>query len=725
MQRPILQYCNPFFRLTFDRFTTSQLSSITILTKNFIVSDDNLATLINGFNFVPKCKYVNKKLILSQIDDFIRRVQWRSILGPVSDDCRFGIHKSEAYPSIKSLSKRILKWSKEIRCGTKRLLFRNDERFPQDDTKLLQSVENIKSMENIIIKKADKGSSWCILNKNLYENEVARLLSDTNTYSQVTRPKFLYLYHRIKMIVDVLRKKRYINTNEKLFLMENERGRSRKFYLLPKIHKNEWIIPAILPPGRPIITDTKSVSQNFSKYIDYFLQKITQHLPTYLQNSEDLKVEIDNISLPKNCLIFTLDVKDLYTSLPLEKIIKLTKIYFQLFPDNSRPDSYIYALLPHLLYNNEFIHNQTCYTQNHGISMGRAFSPSFANMYMFYWESKLLLSSNDKPLFWRRYIDDIFGIWAGDENSLIKFVEFANNLDPFIKLTLKYSFHEISFLDMLIKKSSDNNQLKTSVYFKPTETFTILNKGSNHPKHIFGGIVTSQILRWIRLCSNKDDFDRICRFVFSRWKNHGYTHSFLSNIRASVVKNLNLQEWNFGFHKCFNCSVCQYAVETTQFYNVQTNKLFRIIGSFDCRTKNTIYVVNCKKCSKKYVGQTSRETHNRMTAHIRSIYSDIKCPVGDHFKVCRVENFQFLVLYKINNTNKRLLKELHWIKRLKSREPLGLNNNENMSNFPIHCALPFHKKCFPILSFIKSKCNEYQINMQTCYKRNRNLTEML
>ena len=82
------------------------------------------------------------------------------------------------------------------------------------------------------------------------------------------------------------------------------------------------------------------------------------------------------------------------------------------------------------------------------------------------WDEKLL-EYERKPFFYKRYIDDGFGIWDEDLKSLQYFQEYANNIHENIKIQLRWSRNQVEFLDTLVKH--DNGHIYTDVYVKPTD----------------------------------------------------------------------------------------------------------------------------------------------------------------------------------------------------------------------------------------------------------------
>ena len=104
---------------------------------------------------------------------------------------------------------------------------------------------------------------------------------------------------------------------------------------------------------------------------------------------------------------------------------------------------------------------------------------------------------------------------------------------------------------------------------------------------------------------------------------------------------------------------------------------FPIFGGLNCFSKNIIYVIECKACGDKYVGETGRCLKDRMLNHISDINRNKDGPVSRHFNdadnICfGVEENMFLYLIKQipdqGNAHRtkslRPKRELHWIKTL-------------------------------------------------------------
>ena len=133
--------------------------------------------------------------------------------------------------------------------------------------------------------------------------------------------------------------------------------------------------------------------------------------------------------------------------------------------------------------------------------MGTKMAPPYANIFMSDIEETLTHDCKQRLSLWKRFIDDIFFLWVGTQESLDAFITHANNFHDTIKFTFDYSKTHANFLDTTIYRDS-NNSLQTKLYRKPTDKNLILHYSSHHPHHIKRNIIYSQALRYKRIISN-------------------------------------------------------------------------------------------------------------------------------------------------------------------------------------------------------------------------------
>ena len=100
--------------------------------------------------------------------------------------------------------------------------------------------------------------------------------------------------------------------------------------------------------------------------------------------------------------------------------------------------------------------------------------------------------------FYKRFIDDGFGLWTGSLEMLEKFTEYANSIHRNIKIELRYSMEKIEFLDTWVHL--EKGKVYTSLYRKPTDMQLYLHKTSNHPSCTKSGLAYGLGLRLRRIC---------------------------------------------------------------------------------------------------------------------------------------------------------------------------------------------------------------------------------
>ena len=103
-----------------------------------------------------------------------------------------------------------------------------------------------------------------------------------------------------------------------------------------------------------------------------------------------------------------------------------------------------------VLKENSFQFNGKNYLQIHGTAMGTKMAVSFANLFMSAVETKILNESTEKPLVWKRYIDDVFSLWNTNIEDINGFIEQANRHHPTIKFTAEICMYLFVYAGLYI-----------------------------------------------------------------------------------------------------------------------------------------------------------------------------------------------------------------------------------------------------------------------------------
>ena len=85
-------------------------------------------------------------------------------------------------------------------------------------------------------------------------------------------------------------------------------------------------------------------------------------------------------------------------------------------------------MLQLILKENSFQFNGKHYLQTHGTATGTKMAVVFANIFMSGIETEIIRLSSNKPLVWKRYIDDIFSLWNIDKKDIGSFIELKRTI---------------------------------------------------------------------------------------------------------------------------------------------------------------------------------------------------------------------------------------------------------------------------------------------------------
>ena len=279
-----------------------------------------------------------------------------------------------------------------------------------------------------------------------------------------------------------------------------------KFYGIPKVHKKFTNIP----PVRPIIAQTTSPLTPSARLIDHVLQPLAQSYSDYLHNSTVLIKILQDMSIPEEAVLVTIDVTNLYPSIPQTECLQI--IYDEMYKRRHLvlmdPNLIIQLLQVNVNYN-YFSYAGLCFQQTHGTAMGAAFSPTIANIFLSVTLSRFLQTQETKPVLLTRYIDDIFVIWPKKE-TIHNFLSELNKFHPNLDFTHACSEATIDFLDLTIYKGPHfpaTQILDIKTFQKPQNLYQYLEFTSAHPKHVFKSIIIGECKRYLR--SNTHDQKRM------------------------------------------------------------------------------------------------------------------------------------------------------------------------------------------------------------------------
>ena len=388
--------------------------------------------------------------------------------------------------------------------------------------------------------------------------------------------------------------------------------------------------------------------------------------------------------------------------------------------------------------------------------MGTKVAPTYAIIFMNWFEEKYVYTYKQKPRVWFRFIDDVWGVFRGTESEMKEFIDHLNRVHESIKFTAEYSKKQVVFLDMITMVDS-TKRISTTLYVKPTDNHGYLDFSSSHPIHNKTSIPYSQFLRIKHNCSEWEYFAehslKMCIHLSLRGYPNDLIYSSLMRVagmeredliraqpkkssekkqifciidfnpynpdiktiinkhwpileRSSSTRSLLDYNITVGYRKPKNlgdilcrtdisqislneknnlplcpllgrCGHCPRLNKTGRIMSHSTGHKYKTHRKITCRSSNLIYCIECKWCSKQYVGQTKNQLSVCMNNHISSIKNHMDTPLARHMnrehsvEVKPPIKVTILQLMRTENSHQRDKWENIWIARLNSISRLG------------------------------------------------------
>ena len=178
-----------------------------------------------------------------------------------------------------------------------------------------------------------------------------------------------------------------------------------------------------------------------------------------------------------------MDETSLYTYIPQEEGMTTVCNAYDIFYTNNPPitTNYLKEMLRLILQENPFQFIGKEYLQIHGTATRTKMTVSFAKIFMAKIETEIINYCTEKPLVWKRYIDDVFSLWNTSKEEVNTFIEQAEISDK-----------EITFIDTRIYKGArfeKESILDTRTHFKLSETFQYTHFKSCHLPGVKKGFI--------------------------------------------------------------------------------------------------------------------------------------------------------------------------------------------------------------------------------------------
>ena len=293
-----------------------------------------------------------------------------------------------------------------------------------------------------------------------------------------------------------------------------------KFRMSLKAHKNPWKM-------RPIVCCAGTMLNMLSRWLDYWLQQTKPFIATYIKDSGQLLDLLQNLGpLPPNARLFTADANSMYTNIDTDHALKVISEWLESIIDQLPPNFPLPAVIDAMaivMRNNLFEWGDKHFLQLLGTAMGTSSAVMWANTY--YWtheKSKLIPAYHHCLLLFRRFVDDMFGVWIGSDEE---WISFKNDVSNFGILTWEFEERcsSLAFLDLTI--NIEGNRITTKTYQKALNLYQYIPPTSEHPKSMMKGIIHGLLRNYHRQNTKVNDYYNMATKLYERHVARGWDKS--------------------------------------------------------------------------------------------------------------------------------------------------------------------------------------------------------
>ena len=257
------------------------------------------------------------------------------------------------------------------------------------------------SDDTLVIRQADKGSGFVILDREDYIEKQNAELKDSKTYKQTDEDLTKQINSKVRRLVNKMYKQGVISSELRQYLLPSicHPGRLKGN---PKIHT----------AGNPMRTIISGIGTATEKVAEGELEEFVVRSPSYIQDTTYFINQVkDIIDLPDDTILFCFDVCKLYPSIPKEEGSEACKEAVASPKTKGIRDEDVISIMRLMLENNNFQFNGQHYLQVDGTTIGSRLGKIYVYTYMRK-KDEQLLQFPQKPYLYKRYIDDGIGIWT-------------------------------------------------------------------------------------------------------------------------------------------------------------------------------------------------------------------------------------------------------------------------------------------------------------------------
>ena len=421
--------------------------------------------------------------------------------------------------------------------------------------------------ELVFVTKADKGGAILIIDVDVVRSKLEEQLHNEDKFEELG----IDAEKHLEEVTDVVRivvvemeaegnitakdRERITGLNNNLNMRHAHILKTQSPYVYPlyKIHKLsvDDIQEKKIPPTRLVHASKFGPLYRLEKWLSPILTKVSRSYckDEYLLDTDDLLAQVNdyNRSLEdtplkerEELLLFTLDVEALYPS--IRKDLALESLQEALLEDTTIDEATGEAVnaFIQIIFGYSYVTFQgRCFCSKDGIPTGGCTSRQLADctLYRLFKILRPRLSLWEFIRLWKRFIDDIFGLWRGSKAQFEAFVvELNKAAAPYGIKFGDYSVGtSVNFLDVTLSLNPAG-LIDYRLYTKPTDSRLYLKTDSFHPKHVFDSVALSQMLRILNRNSSEEGQARDLTKLEEDLMRSGHTNNALQKHKEKAME---------------------------------------------------------------------------------------------------------------------------------------------------------------------------------------------
>ncbi|XP_035433678.2 uncharacterized protein LOC118265072 [Spodoptera frugiperda] len=462
------------------------------------------------------------------------------------------------------------------------------------------ALKAIQNNEDIIVLQSYKENVIVVINKSDYINQIKHLLNNEKLYKPMSYNTKAQTHH-LQTVSD--------GTNgefEKLYKPAPQKP--PVLYGSPIMREDKVLL-------QPIVRQINSPNYNLARHMAQVLQPLVEQSANFVKDSRHFVEIIKDIKLEPNDIMVNLNVQALFSNISIMECLNIVQNKLE----SNRMSSNYMQLLRNLLTGNCFLFQDKCYLQIDGLTMGNPVTPILANLWMEYFEAKVLRQDPNIIKVWKRNVDEIFCIFTGSQQDIERYIMNLNSINANMKFTYKMETDRtLAFLGIELSVRADGT-LSHGVYWKSTAAGRFPNATSHHHPRLLQSKITSLKTRLHDLCDSEhleQELDNLYKVLpkngyqmngrFKQLKKCGQPQGKRQPIYLPYIQGVTDKIGSLLVRKYSIPTIYQRGTTIKQLVSKPKNDL-RL-------QKPGIYKIKCS-CGMYYIGRTGRPIATRFKEH--------------------------------------------------------------------------------------------------------------